>query len=138
MATEQLRVLVIDDSSLVAEAIRGRLEAARFEVTTAHSGEAGVALAVELAPDIVSVDANMPGMDGIEAIRLLREVLPSAVILMLTGRVDLKEKMAALRAGADDYIIKDPGLPELPARLRLLVEVRRKRTMPISNPGIEI
>ncbi len=138
MAVEQLRVLVIDDSSLVAEAIRGRLQAAHFEVVVVNSGEEAVAQVSDLKPDIVTVDANMPGMDGTSAIKLLREQLPTAVILMLTGRINLKEKMDALRAGADDYMVKDPGLPELPARLRLLVEVRRKRSQQKAAYGIEI
>ena len=118
-----MRALLIDDHALVRKGIEGLLRSRGVEViASVGSGEEGVRRALELTPDIVLLDVKMPGMNGIETLTRLRENGVSAPVLMLTMSSEDADLSAALRAGAQGYLLKDMEpeelVPALEAALR--------------------
>jgi two-component system KDP operon response regulator KdpE len=111
------RVLVVDDEEAIVRALSANLKARGYEVDLAATGEQGLDLAARRHPDAVILDLGLPGMDGTEVIRGLRgwSHIP---IIILSARSDEAEKVAALDAGADDYVPKPFGMDELMARVR--------------------
>ncbi len=119
--TEQT-ILVVDDEEAIAEAVRARLESEGFRVIAAADGREAIEAHAEHHPDLVVLDLMLPGMDGLEVCRKLRELLRQATpVLMLTARDDVSDRIRGLDAGADDYLPKPFDLDELLARLRALV-----------------
>ena len=114
----QPHILVIDDEPQILRALKTILRERDFRVTTASTGEEGLALAAAEPPDLVVLDLSLPKMDGIEVCARLREwtQLP---ILVLSVRGGERDKVAALDAGADDYLTKPFGIEELLARIRV-------------------
>jgi DNA-binding NarL/FixJ family response regulator len=108
-----IRVLLVDDHQVVRRGLRTFLEIQDdIEVVgEASDGEEGVARAEELRPDVVLMDIKMPGMDGIEALRKLRELANPAKVLVVTSFTEQRTVVPALRAGASGYVYKDvdPG-----------------------------
>ncbi|MCX4727416.1 response regulator transcription factor [Streptomyces sp. NBC_01020] len=104
-----MRVLLVDDHQVVRRGLRTFLEIQDdIEVVgEAPDGEQGVAAAEELRPDIVLMDIKMPGMDGIEALRRLRELANPARVLVVTSFTEQRTVVPALRAGASGYVYKD-------------------------------
>jgi two-component system KDP operon response regulator KdpE len=119
------RVLVVDDEAAICRALRINLAARDYEVTTATSGAAGLAAVARERPDVVILDLGLPDMDGAEVIAGLRG-WTSTPIIVLSAREQEAAKVAALDAGADDYVTKPFGMDELLARLR--AAVRRSRS----------
>ena len=115
-----LRVLVIEDENKLAKAIAESLEASAWQVTLAASGEDGFFLATNNIFDIVILDLNLPGRDGLEILRSLRQRGWQTPVLMLTARDSLEDRVQGLNSGADDYLVKPFAFPELHARLRAL------------------
>lgn len=120
------RILVVDDSALVAEAVKAKLEASNYDVSLAYSGEEALGRVKEERPDLMILDVYMPGIDGFEVCRIIREdpdtnTLP---IVMLSSRGNIKEKLAGFRAGADDYLVKEFDLLDLPYRVKLVFRLR--------------
>ncbi len=118
-----MRVLLIDDHALVRKGIEGLLRSRGVEViASVGSGEEGVRRALELKPDIVLLDVRMPGKNGIETLDSLRVHGVSAPVLMLTMSSEDADLRAALRAGAQGYLLKDMEpeelVPALEAALR--------------------
>ena len=111
------RVLVVDDEAQIRRALTTNLTARGYEVVQAASGEDALRLAAEQHPDVVVLDLGLPGIDGIEVVRGLRG-WTSVPIVVLSVRGDETDKVAALDAGADDYVTKPFGMNELLARLR--------------------
>jgi DNA-binding NarL/FixJ family response regulator len=111
----QIRVLIADDHRLFAETLDALLETDdRFRVVGhAHDGREAVAKAIELEPDVVLMDIDMPVMDGFEATRLIREHDAGACILMLTGSNAREDVDRARQAGAAGYVTKDRIAAEL-------------------------
>jgi two-component system KDP operon response regulator KdpE len=110
-------ILVVDDEPQIQRALRVGLAAQGYEVTAASSGEAALDCAAGHEFDIVILDLGLPGMDGVAVCRALREWTRTP-ILVLSVRSDEAQKIAALDAGADDYITKPFGMGELLARIR--------------------
>ena len=109
-----MRVLLIDDHALVRKGIEGLLRSRGVEViASVGSGDEGVRCALELAPDIVLLDVKMPGMNGIETLNSLRAHGVAAPVLMLTMSSEDSDISAALRAGAQGYLLKDMEPEEL-------------------------
>jgi two-component system nitrate/nitrite response regulator NarL len=103
-----LRVLLVDDHALVRSAIRQALEAPDVEVVgEAGSAEAAMQLAVELRPDVMLLDIDLPGLSGIELVRELAPRVPETRIVMLTISNDRRDLMDAVRHGAAGYLTKD-------------------------------
>jgi len=114
------RILVVDDEPQILRALETTLRGAGYEVDAAATGEAALTLAAARPPDAVVLDLVLPDRSGMEVCRELRTWSP-APILMLSVVGDEAEKVAALDAGADDYVTKPFGLDELLARLRALL-----------------
>lgn len=111
------RVLVVDDEPQILRALRINLRARRYEVHTAASAGEALAVAAKFPPDLVLLDLGLPDMDGMNVIGGLRG-WTKAPIIVLSGRADSTDKVAALDAGADDYVTKPFGVDELLARMR--------------------
>jgi two-component system KDP operon response regulator KdpE len=111
------RVLVVDDEPQVRRALRTSLEAHGYEVATAGTGEEGVITAADSRPDLIFLDLGLPDLDGSEVIRRLRG-FSEVPVIVLSVRDRQVDKVAALDAGADDYVTKPFGVDELLARLR--------------------
>jgi two-component system, OmpR family, KDP operon response regulator KdpE len=114
------RVLVVDDEPQIRRALGTNLKARGYDVDLAASGEEALRLVAERHPDVVILDIGLPGIDGIEVVRGIRG-WSSVPIIMLSVRENEFEKVAALDAGADDYVTKPFGMDELLARLRAAV-----------------
>lgn len=110
-------ILVVDDEPQIRRVMRSTLSAQGYVITEAKSGEEGIEAVRKERPDLVLLDMNMPGMGGIEACREIRRT-SDAPIIMLTVRNAERDKVAALDAGADDYVVKPFGIEELLARIR--------------------
>lgn len=111
------RILVVDDEPQIRRVMRSALTAEGYEVHDAKTGDAALEELRRERYDLVLLDVNMPGMDGLETCRLIRASSEIAVI-MLTVRSAEEDKIAALDAGADDYVTKPFSMPELLARIR--------------------
>jgi DNA-binding NarL/FixJ family response regulator len=109
VAEKTIRVLLVDDHQVVRRGLRTFLEVqGDIEVVgEAGDGEEGVARAQELRPDVILMDVKMPGVDGIEALRLLRDAENPARVLIVTSFTEQRTVVPALRAGAAGYVYKD-------------------------------
>ncbi len=114
------RVLVVDDEPSILRALRINLTARNYEVTVAADGASGLAAVAREHPDVLILDMGLPDMDGTEVIRGVRG-WSSTPIIVLSVRGQEGQKVAALDAGADDYVTKPFGMDELLARLRAAV-----------------
>jgi len=110
-------ILVVDDEPQIRRVLRSTLTSRGYVITDAKTGEEGVESVRKNKPDLVLLDVNMPGMGGIEACREIRRS-SDAPIIMLTVRNAERDKVLALDAGADDYVVKPFGIEELLARIR--------------------
>jgi two-component system KDP operon response regulator KdpE len=126
------RVLVVDDEAQIRRALTVNLEARGYDVDTAATGEEALKLAAAHHPDVVLLDLGLPGIDGTEVVRGLRG-WSEVPIVVLSVRDAEPEKVAALDAGADDYVTKPFGMDELLARLRAAV---RRRTPVAETPVV--
>lgn len=117
------RVLVIDDDRIIRKVVEKSLVTLGYDVILTDSGEEGLRAIKSVQPDIVIVDKLMPGIDGLEVTRRLRNEPKFAhlPILVLTGQSDLEDKLSAFEAGADDYLSKPFESAELAARLTALL-----------------
>jgi two-component system KDP operon response regulator KdpE len=111
------KILVVDDAPQVRRVMRTSLSSQGYTVYEARNGEEALAGVRATPPDLVLLDVNMPGMDGLTACREIR-THSQVPIIMLTVRSAERDKVAALDAGADDYVVKPFGMPELLARIR--------------------
>jgi len=111
-----VKVLVVDDEPQIRRALRTSLEAHGYEVATVGTGEEGVVASADQQPDLVLLDLGLPDMDGTEVIRRVRGFSDVPVII-LSVRDAQSDKVAALDAGADDYVTKPFRAPELGARI---------------------
>jgi two-component system KDP operon response regulator KdpE len=127
------RVLVVDDEPQILRALQTNLRGAGYEVETAATAEAALSSAAMKPPDAVILDLVLPDGRGTDVARELRR-WSSAPILILSVVGEEKEKVAALDAGADDYVEKPFGIDELLARLRALM----RRAAPTGEPVLEL
>jgi len=111
------RILVVDDEPQILRTLRITLRAHDYEVDTAANGHAALDAFAAGHPDLVVLDLGLPDMDGVDVIRGLRGA-GNAPIIVLSGRIGSAQKVAALDAGADDYVNKPFGVDELLARIR--------------------
>lgn len=127
MPTDDHLVLVIEDETPIRRFLRASLAEEGYRVEEAASGEEGIKKAAAHPPDFVILDLGLPGLDGQEVLRRLREWL-TAPIIILSARDQEQQKVEALDAGADDYVTKPFGLGELLARMRTALRHRRPQT----------
>jgi two-component system, OmpR family, KDP operon response regulator KdpE len=117
-------ILVVDDEPQIRRAMRTSLEAHGYRLETAANGEEGLLKAAEIAPDLVFLDLGLPDLDGTEVIARLRS-FSEVPVIVLSVRDRQTDKVAALDAGADDYVTKPFGMEEVLARMR--AQLRRVR-----------
>ncbi len=127
-------VLVVEDEEALRFVLSTNLRRAGYDVKTAKTAEGGLTLARKLCPDLVLLDVMLPGMNGLELLRLLR--LESEVpVLLLSARTAPTERVSGLRLGADDYITKPFCVEELLERVKTRLSRRRgplrKREVPV-------
>jgi len=127
------RVLVVDDEQQILRALRTSLRGAGFEVETADTAEGALAAAAMRPPEAVILDLVLPDGTGTEVVRELR-TWSAAPVIVLSAVGDEQEKVAALDAGADDYVTKPVGIDELLARLRATL----RRAAPSAEPLITV
>ena len=128
------RILVVDDERPILRALDANLRARGYEVDLAESGEAALSCAAARPHDLAIVDLGLPGMGGLDVVRGLRG-WTSIPIIVLSARHEESQKVAALDAGADDYVTKPFGMGELLARLR--AAMRRASPAEDSPPMVE-
>jgi len=129
--TKSGSVLLVEDNQDIAEMVYAFLERRGYELDYAADGVTGLHLAVTNSYDVIVLDLMLPGMDGIDVCRKLRdEAQRDTPILMLTARDTLGDKVAGLDAGADDYLVKPFETRELEARIRALIRRRRGQIAP--------
>jgi DNA-binding response OmpR family regulator len=129
--TKSGSVLLVEDNQDIAEMVYAFLERRGYELDYAADGVTGLHRAVTDTYDVIVLDLMLPGMDGIDLCRKLRdEAQRDTPILMLTARDTLGDKIAGLDAGADDYLVKPFEIRELEARIRALIRRRRGQITP--------
>jgi DNA-binding response OmpR family regulator len=127
-------VLVVDDEANIRELVAVYFTAAGFTVAQAEDGPSGLAAALDAddAPDLVILDINLPGMDGAEVCRRIRE-RSSVPVIMLTAKHGDLDKVGMLEGGADDYVTKPFSAPELVARARAVLRRTAAQPAPQSS-----
>src|SRR6266436_6503915 len=121
-----VRILVVEDEQKVAKALRQGLEAERYDVHVASTGEEGFFLVNHESFDLVVLDLMLPRRDGLEVLTTLRKRGLRTPVLILTARDTVDDRVHGLDSGADDYLVKPFAFPELLARIRALL--RRDRS----------
>lgn len=128
-----VRILVVDDDRAVRDALRRALTLGGYEVEIAEDGTQCLDMVAQSVPDAVVLDVGMPGVDGLEVCRRLRQLENRVPILILTARDAVADRIDGLDMGADDYMVKPFDVGELKARLRALL----RRTGPELGHGGE-
>jgi two-component system alkaline phosphatase synthesis response regulator PhoP len=121
-------VLVVDDETNLVELVKGYLEREGFVVAAAFDGPSAVDLARTLRPDLVVLDLMLPGFDGLEVCRRLRQ-FTDAYVLMLTARAEEIDRIVGLEVGADDYLTKPFSPRELVARVKAMLRRPRGKSL---------
>ena len=125
-------ILVVDDEPKIVRLARDYLEQSSFRVLPIHDGQSALAAARQEKPDLIVLDLNLPGMDGIDVCRALRRE-SSIPIIMLTARAEETDRLIGLEVGADDYIVKPFSPRELVARVRAVL---RRTQGEVQTPGL--
>ena len=130
-----MRILVVEDERLLCDGIAEDLELEKYTVDRCYDGgDAYERLFVE-PYDLVILDLNLPGMDGLELLRRIRRERPELRVLILSARAQLSDKVAGLDLGADDYLTKPFELEELEARVRTLLRREFVQRSPLVRAG---
>ncbi|MGQ0815052.1 MAG: response regulator transcription factor [Gemmatimonadota bacterium] len=121
-------ILVVDDDPNSLDIVRTFLESRGYTVATATDGKEALAKMEEVQPDLILLDVMMPGMDGWEVARVVKNhpTFNDVRVIMLTARSDFTDKHEGLRAGADDYIVKPIRLEELGKRVERNLKARER------------
>jgi two-component system KDP operon response regulator KdpE len=127
-------ILVVDDEPQIRRVLRATLSSNGYEVIEAQSGQEAIEMVVTERPELILLDVNMPGMNGLEACNKIR-ISFDGPIIMVTVRNTERDKIAALDAGADDYVVKPFAIGELLARIRAAL---RRSNPEESLAGIEL
>ena len=114
------KILIVDDEPTIVNTVRAYLEPEGFTVQTAMDGNAGLSAARTFAPDLIILDVMLPGLDGIQVLRRVRQS-SNVYVLMLTAKADETDKVVGLSVGADDYLTKPFSPRELVARVKAVL-----------------
>ena len=134
MNDTNLRILIVDDEKAIRRFLRAALSSHGYQVVEAENGQAALTAASEVPPGVVILDLGLPDMDGVQVTRQLREWYQGPIII-LSVRDQENDKIAALDAGADDYLTKPFGVGELMARIRVIL---RRSNRPVDEPVFEM
>lgn len=127
-----MRILIVEDEHKIANSIKTGLEQESFAVDVAYDGEQGFGLAATEDYDLIVLDLMLPGMDGLEICRRLRqEEKVHTPILILTAKGEINDRVKGLNCGADDYLVKPFAFVELLARIRALTRRPRNNLSPV-------
>ena len=130
-------MLVVDDEPTIAEVVARYLERAGYRTRVAGDGVEAIAAAAELRPDLVVLDLMLPGLDGLEVMRRLREQDRDRIaVILLTAKGEESDRVVGLRLGADDYVVKPFSPAELVARVDAVL--RRFDNSPAHEEPMEI
>lgn len=121
------KILLVEDEESIRKFVKINLERSDFEVLEAESGELGIEVARREKPDILVLDIMLPGIDGFEVCRILREEFPTMGIIMLTAKSQDIDKIMGLEYGTDDYMTKPFNPMELVLRVKSLVRRMKQR-----------
>ena len=127
-------VLIIEDDTRIANWVKVYFERTGFSAEVAHDGESGLALARNLAPDLIILDLMLPRLDGVELCRILRRE-SDVPIIMLTAREAHAERVIGLDSGADDYVVKPFDPEELIARAQAVLRRVKDRVQQVLTQG---
>ena len=114
----KIRVLLVDDEEEFVETLGERLEVRGFDVTTALSGAEALERIQEREIDLVVLDVQMPGLDGVEALRQIRQLKPLIEVIMLTGHATVQTAIDGMKLGAFDFLLKPAETEELVEKIR--------------------
>jgi DNA-binding response OmpR family regulator len=120
------RILVVDDDPNVSSVLKRGLAFEGYAIDVASSGQQGLSMARDKAPDLVILDLMLPGMNGFEVLSRMRNAQPNLPVLMLTARDEPDDQVKGLESGADDYVVKPFSFSVLAARVKALL--RRSET----------
>ncbi|MCB0231383.1 MAG: response regulator, partial [Anaerolineae bacterium] len=116
----QSKILIVDDEPNILQTVRAYLEREGYAVQSASDGAAALKLAYVFQPDLIVLDIMLPGIDGLEVLRQLRQT-SDVYVLLLTARADETDKIVGLTVGADDYLTKPFSPRELVARIKAIL-----------------
>jgi DNA-binding response OmpR family regulator len=125
-------ILIVEDEPELVKVLRSYLEQAGYNVLTAYRGDSGLSSWEHKRPDLVILDLNLPGLDGLDVARQIRRKADTPII-MVTARVEETDRLIGLEIGADDYITKPYSPREVVARVRAVL--RRSSTVPAVSPN---
>ena len=130
-----MRILVVEDERLLCDGIAEDLRLEKYTVDCCYDGPAACERLFVEPYDLVILDLNLPGMDGLELLRRIRTERPELRVLILSARAQLSDKVAGLDLGADDYLTKPFALEELEARVRTLLRREFRQRAPLVQVG---
>jgi len=133
---DRKRVLTIEDESPMRKFIKASLDSSEYELMEARTGRQGISLATSENPQVILLDLGLPDMDGVDVVKGVRQ-WSKVPIIVLSARDDVKDKVSALDAGADDYLTKPCLIDELLARLRVVFR-RTAETPPTEESVFEV
>jgi len=119
---DKFKVMIVDDELDFLETIIKRLKARKIEVTGAESGQRAFEILAGQDIDVIVLDVKMPGMDGIETLRAIKERKPLTEVIMLTGHASVESGIQGMQLGAFDYVMKPVALDELLEKMRQAYE----------------
>jgi DNA-binding response OmpR family regulator len=124
--SKQATILVVDDNLDNVEILRALLESRGYTVAEASDGRSALAKIEEIQPDLVLLDVMMPGMDGWQVCRTIKNhpVFCNTRVVMVTAKGDYEDKFEGMRAGADDYVVKPIDMQELTEKVERNLEAR--------------
>lgn len=134
-----MRILLVEDDKMIAEAVLNGLKTARYAVDWVNNGNTAEQALNSQQYDLVLLDLGLPGQDGLQVLKHLRQEKNNTPVLIVTARDDLDSRLAGLDGGADDYIIKPFDLSELLARIRAVLRRQSGQSTPLlSNSAITL
>ncbi len=131
MAQGTMRVLVVEDDTKLANALRAGISAEGYDVTVASTAEEGFFLLHRQQPDLLLLDVTLPNISGLDLLQQIRHERIDIRVMLLTSHNSVDDRVQGLRSGADDYLGKPFSFPELLARIEALL----RRIQPPSQPG---
>lgn len=130
-----MRILLIEDDQMIADAVLNGLKTACYAADWVNNGNTAEQALNSQQYDLVLLDLGLPGQDGLQVLRHLRQAKNSTPVLIVTARDDLDSRLAGLDGGADDYIIKPFDLSELLARIRAVLRRQNGQSSPLLTNG---
>ncbi len=128
-----MHILIVEDEKKITESLKKGLEELHYEVSAAYDGRIGEKLFEQQPFDLVILDINLPGINGLELCNRIRQKNKAVPILMLTTFGSVEDKLEGFDAGADDYMVKPFSFAELMARVRVLLKRNALETLPQGN-----